>query len=88
MENAWERLLMSLVVILVGAILFVAGSAIMAPHTVQQYYASHPNGNGQVPGFCVMASINWENDDVVFCSDDITKVITEVDRLNQTLHER
>lgn len=87
MEKLWERLFMAVVIIAVAAVLFVAGSAIMAPHTVQQYYVSHPSNGNSLPGYCVMASINWDFDNVVFCSDDITKVTGEVDKLNQTLHQ-
>lgn len=64
--------------------LIVIGSAIFASHTVQQYYIGHP-GSSSLRGYCVMASINWDRDDAVFCSDEISRVIEMAAQMNAAL---
>ena len=80
-EFIWKYFLVLGVLAVAG----VLGVALFSPHTVQQYYVGHPS-QVSTPGYCVMASINWDSDNTVFCTDDITKATDEATKLNLSLH--
>jgi hypothetical protein len=63
-----------LTVAIILVVLGVGATAIFAPHTVQQYYVGRSSSNN-VLGYCVIKSIEWDQDESVFCSDDISKVM-------------
>ncbi len=64
---------------LVTSAVVLLGTTIMSSKDVRGYYLGSPNE--RTHGFCISADINWSIDPVVYCSDDITKVLTVYDRL-------
>jgi hypothetical protein len=80
-----EDLLKLLIVVVVILFLGMLAAWICAPHTVQSYYLDRQiSGTGS----CVVASIDWDSDSVVFCSDDINKVMDALTRANASLGRR
>lgn len=73
-----------LVLVAVAIGITTLGIFIFAPHTVQQYYVGSATSSR---GYCVMASINWDQDEVVFCSDEIAKTIEAANRLNKMIKD-
>ena len=62
----------------------LAWTILSAPRTVAQYYVGHSqSSNGSAS--CVMASIDWDQDPAVFCSDDVNKVIEAMQKMNAAL---
>lgn len=76
-EHAWAALAMAAVT---GLLVF-AGFALSAKHTVDGYYLeAAPRG-----GFCAIQSIQWDQDNFAFCSDDIDKTLRVVRDANASL---
>ena len=75
-DDAWQTLGYAAVIV-VG--LFILASA-SARHTVDSYYLGRTN-----TGYCVYASVDFDTDDAVFCSDDIGKAVIVADGANHTL---
>lgn len=60
------------------SLIAAAGVFISADRTVRGYYM---RSDRQFVGFCVYTDINWMDDPVAFCSDDIKKVTKTLERL-------
>lgn len=62
-------------------LLVTIGFLIFSSHGVRRYYVGNPSEHG-AKGICVMAEVNWDQDDVVYCTDDMDKAIAAMTRLN------
>lgn len=76
-EHAWAGFAMAVATLVVIFLCFF----VMADKKVRGYYL----GNQQSAGTCVMQSIDWDNDDPVFCSPDIDKLLDVLTKANASL---
>lgn len=68
-------LLVLLVVVLIVTNLFMN-------HVVKSYYL-----DGEISTTCIKANVSWDHDTTVYCSDDINKVLTNLDLANKSLRK-
>lgn len=60
------------------------GFLLFKDHRVVRYYVGVGNGHS-TRGFCVMSDIPWDQDDEVYCTDNIVNATGIMNDLNQKL---
>jgi hypothetical protein len=70
-----------LILLPIGFVLWLLVSLVGTDHRVQQYYMSR----GFAGTSCVSASVNWDQDETVFCSDDKERVLEFMSKANEAL---
>ena len=79
-ESVWDNLWMALLYVAVSVVASLLLIGAVADHSVRGYYIG-PGSNAT----CVVASINWDTDVAVFCSDDVQKALAVMKEANAAL---
>lgn len=81
-EISWSDAFLGLLMVVCIAIGVVLQVAISADHRPKLYYIEKL-GNDDVP--CVKAWQEWIPNAHIYCSDDVNKLLTVMDRMNESL---
>ena len=83
-----KKLYLSVVskVIVLGCILFVAFNILLASGKPEFYYMNMHAG--VVSGYCVYAHNNWRMSDMIYCSEDMSKVLLLTLALNTQIQQK
>jgi Na+/citrate or Na+/malate symporter len=78
----WIEAAFSILVLLAAILLLtVVTRSFLASHMVRDYYLESSSSGG----FCVMSSMDGDQDSSVFCSDDINKTLDVLSKAKITL---
>lgn len=81
----WEDFWCSVGGLVVVLAIAAAGCCLFAEKNVRSYYLGTTENGGT--GTCVRAQIEWDEDHIVFCGQDIAQVLDVLAKANASLHK-